>query len=373
MNDGSLAATFAPYDTRRGAGRPTEKAWEDALIVFDTSALGMLYRAGPNTRVTALENMEAVADQLWMPYQVGVEYHRRRLTFRESASSELYKRLGKMDRALAQIQNEVSGAQEGYSDLGIEDDLKTFSESFQRMSDAMRERVKNDDRPAIDDQIYEALTKTYSSTMIGLKPSHKVRKKWIRRAEHRIEAKLPPGWRDDEKPGDHKYGDYFVWFQILEQAKKKPRNVIFVTEDMKDDWWGEEGLHTLLLEEFRRKIGKSAAAVQLGDFIDATNKLVSTRTADEKLRADAAVVELRTFSQQDEQRVADAAMAVLREADAYAALVNSQLLAYSRHFGIALDQSDYPEKAFRIARDVAKIAQLGKDELERLDTGSDDD
>ncbi len=37
----------------------------------------------------------------------------------------------------------------------------------------------------------------------------------------------------------HRFGDLIIWFQIIEYAKKEARDIIFVTEDKKEDWWEE--------------------------------------------------------------------------------------------------------------------------------------
>ncbi|MGH8683950.1 MAG: PIN-like domain-containing protein, partial [Nitrosospira sp.] len=55
-------------------------------------------------------------------------------------------------------------------------------------------------------------------------------------AQRRIEAKVPPGYKDAEKSNPH--GDYLVWAQALNEAQKRGvETTIFVTEDRKEDWY----------------------------------------------------------------------------------------------------------------------------------------
>jgi len=56
-------------------------------------------------------------------------------------------------------------------------------------------------------------------------------------AEQRVANKIPPGYQDDNKEGEGAYGDYYLWRQVLEQAKKENKPIIFVTSERKDDWW----------------------------------------------------------------------------------------------------------------------------------------
>jgi hypothetical protein len=58
-------------------------------------------------------------------------------------------------------------------------------------------------------------------------------------ARQRMIDRRPPGWRDANKrenPG----GDYLIWRETLREAKRRGVNVLFVTGDVKDDWWWRE-------------------------------------------------------------------------------------------------------------------------------------
>lgn len=373
MNDATLADTFGPYDTGLGAGKPSAKAWRDALIVFDTSALSMIYKVGPATRLTVLELMEEVKDQLWMPYQVGVEYHRNRLTFRKAVGTDIKLRPDRMHKAMEKILLETDKAQEDYSDLGLEADLLIMADAFKRISETIKDRPKRDDREAIDKQIYDKLKDLYSASNIGPEPSHKTRKKWIRLAQERIDAKLPPGWLDEEKPGDHKYGDYLLWFQMLEQAKEHPSDIIFVTQDLKEDWWGDQGLHTLLIEEFRRKTGQSASGADLLTFIAAANKVVESRSEEQKARADAAVMELRSYSAHQNERLAASLAPALQVYANFAASlpavaeIGAPLLSISRTMGAALEQSGQLDNVLHALRHLQKLSRIASEEEERFE------
>jgi PIN like domain len=55
-------------------------------------------------------------------------------------------------------------------------------------------------------------------------------------ALQRIADKRAPGWRDANKK-ENKEGDYFVWYQSLQEARRRGLDVLFVTDDAKPDWW----------------------------------------------------------------------------------------------------------------------------------------
>lgn len=61
---------------------------------------------------------------------------------------------------------------------------------------------------------------------------------------------------DCDKEGADKYGDLFVWKSILKVAKEKNFSIIFVCNDIKEDWWNKDGdipieIRTELLDEFK--------------------------------------------------------------------------------------------------------------------------
>lgn len=59
------------------------------------------------------------------------------------------------------------------------------------------------------------------------------------------------------KDGVRKYSDLILWKEILRFAKLKNKDVIFVTDDVKRDWWerkpdNERVFHQKLMSEFNR-------------------------------------------------------------------------------------------------------------------------
>ena len=46
---------------------------------------------------------------------------------------------------------------------------------------------------------------------------------------------------DERKSEDgdplRKFGDFFLWKELLEHGKEQKRPIIFVTDDKKEDWW----------------------------------------------------------------------------------------------------------------------------------------
>jgi hypothetical protein len=94
--------------------------------------------------------------------------------------------------------------------------------------------------------------------------------------EFRIEYKIAPGYKDSKKPDDG-IGDLVIWQTILEIAKDKDKDIIFVTNDQKNDWFYKQdkiGLYPKyeLFEEFRRFTnGRSISIINFINFLELSN------------------------------------------------------------------------------------------------------
>src|SRR4051812_36072999 len=63
--------------------QPTEEEftilWDEAIIVFDANVLLNLYRYTKKTRRKIFKILTKISGRLWLPHQVGLEFHGRRL------------------------------------------------------------------------------------------------------------------------------------------------------------------------------------------------------------------------------------------------------------------------------------------------------
>jgi hypothetical protein len=67
--------------------------------------------------------------------------------------------------------------------------------------------------------------------------------------------------RKSEEGDLRKFGDFFIWKELLEHAKEQKRPLIFVTDDQKEDWWQQVKGRTLgprpeLISEFQEHSGQ---------------------------------------------------------------------------------------------------------------------
>lgn len=76
-----------------------------------------------------------------------------------------------------------------------------------------------------------------------------------------------------KKDGVRKYSDLIIWKEILKYAKTHQKDIIFVTDDVKADWWettedGGKSFHQKLFDEFNRT-GQTITPMTCAEFLSA--------------------------------------------------------------------------------------------------------
>ena len=110
----------------------------------------------------------------------------------------------------------------------------------------------------------------------------------IREANRRAEAKQPPGYKDFSKPGEAAAGDYLIWAQILDEVRRRPRDVLIVTADAKDDWWRREhgelrGPRPELAEEINSAVGVKLFMLRPQGLLLCARRILRVKVRDESL------------------------------------------------------------------------------------------
>ena len=124
----------------------------------------------------------------------------------------------------------------------------------------------------------------------------------------RLPGRIPPGFEDRGKEGTvRKAGDYLIWAEILQHAAEVGDDIVFVTEDGKDDWWettdGVRRPHRALALEFQRATGRAYHQIGLDDFVRLAAEAAGQEATEDTLDEIVAVrEEVRQFD--DEERSA---------------------------------------------------------------------
>lgn len=253
-----------------------EKGVASYLVVLDTNVLLELYRFTPSARSELIHVLRRLKSRLWIPHQVAVEYHFRRVdavkahldlftstpqsldelkkktlqelsTFAKRcsmASEEKLNLKGPIEEAFSKVISEIAARKDGF-DLSLE---RVISEDpvLRELSSLLDKKTG---APFKDEEI-ESLIAEY---------------------ERRAAGSIPPGFKDAGKK-ENAHGDYFVWEQTVREAKARNISVFLVTNDTKEDWVRREagliiGARPELIAEFKERCGTDLLVAQLSLFL----------------------------------------------------------------------------------------------------------
>ncbi|CAK7038912.1 PIN-like domain-containing protein [Phascolarctobacterium sp.] len=238
---------------------------EKYVIVCDTNVYLGLYRFSPDYANFALECLRAIEDYLLFPMTVKVEYSRHRnnlFQIRRNAIANISFEL----HELIKIQKEKL--------RNKCDTLKTFPKSEALLKDIagsydkLEEKIdeyfrKHSILEVIRDEWSEDIVERFVNKCIerghimeGF--SHEEIYKLCIEADRRYKREIPPGFKDvKNKDGIRQYSDFILWEEIIKYVRNNGKNIIFVTDDIKADWWDTKvdpvEFLPALLDEFRKR------------------------------------------------------------------------------------------------------------------------
>lgn len=226
-----MKTTFKEY--RRYTEEEYRELWKTSLFVFDANVLLNMYRYSRNTVRDYLEILKNLKrrGQLWLPYQVGKEFFENRIKVILSLEKSYDEILEILNRAKTEIDKK-------YHDHPFLNLTKIKDEVEKGMSGIYRDIKQHKEKHPKwleKDDVIDTLDDLFQGN-IGDDYSEEEKKKIYSDGKERYERKIPPGYEDKLKE-DNKYGDLIIWYQLLDQAKKTSKSIIFITGDAKEDWW----------------------------------------------------------------------------------------------------------------------------------------
>ena len=256
-----------------------DSLWGNAIFVFDTNVLLNLYRYQSSTRDSLLAVIDRLTDRVWIPYHVGLEFQRNRLKVIAAQHKRYSEVQNIVSKSISGMQTELDRLQLKKHHSHINPD-KLIENIDKIKSEFLKELGALEEKSISVTSVDEIRNKIDSlfEGKIGTPPKEQQEiDDLFKEAEVRYKNAIPPGFKDskkDEKNPDEftyggitykrKYGDLIVWKQIIHQAKTESlKDVIFITDDSKSDWWwkidsnGKKtiGVRPELIDELTREAG----------------------------------------------------------------------------------------------------------------------
>lgn len=217
-----------------------KEIWENGLVIFDTNILLNLYRYNKQTCDDLLNYMQSFGDRIWMPYQVGWEYNNNRMevAYKSQMACEVLSK--KLDDDRIALENFFRQHFHHHPYLQHKEFFKRYDRYVNLLKNYLEELRQNDNGYFDDDTILKELGELYDGR-VGDDFSAEDLKAIYSEGKNRYAGKIPPGYKDDTQEkrtaGErHLYGDLIVWKQIIQKAADAEKDVIFVSNDLKEDW-----------------------------------------------------------------------------------------------------------------------------------------
>jgi hypothetical protein len=245
--------------------------WENAIIVPDTNILLHLIRHSASVRGQLTGVFERKKEALWIPYQVGMEFQKRRLDVQQQ-TLDAYERLAAdMTTFVNQAKNKLNQYR-AHPVIEIDRELAAldvYAGDFETRLAEWRSKHPTDELAASFGRVTELF-----EGRVGARPSEDRLAAIRKEGEERYAKKIPPGYEDTRKAaeGGDKFGDLIIWKEMMDKAKAEKRPMIFVTDDGKSDWWyihhGKKiGPHPDLIEEFLAVTSQQFHIYELPQFL----------------------------------------------------------------------------------------------------------
>ncbi len=263
--------------------------WANAVIVLDTSTLGNLYCMAEEPKHTLLEIFNIVQKRIWLPGQVVYEYkkHREDLVENSFVAYNLPKQgvfvnryEAEMDEFLKENNSDSYHPYlESHSLKVIWNADKIIREKLKIIKDEIKSQYQIRQKSLKDELINDSVQKFVEGVPNGDPFDFNVQMVIIKEGELRYRNLVPPGYEDappftNKKKGMQRYGDLIVWKEILRYAKENQVPILFVCNDLKNDWYHFEGNKPTniprheLIKEFQDETGQQFWMYSLKDFIN---------------------------------------------------------------------------------------------------------
>lgn len=278
-----------------------KEIWESGLVVFDTNILLNLYRYNKQTCDDILSYMQTFSDQLWMPYQVGLEYNNNRMKVAYESQTACDILSKKLDEDRVAIDNFFKQKFHHHPYLKHKEFFKRYDKYVSLLKSYLQNIRQNDNSYFDNDTIVEKLGELYEGR-VGDDFTPEDLKAVYAEGKNRYAGKIPPGYKDDtadkRAAGErHLYGDLIVWKQIIKKAADIGKDVIFVSDDLKEDWLLEfngkkYGPRKELIKEFHEQTNNHCILIYSQEcFLNYANERFNAKLKEET------ITEVKTFNQ----------------------------------------------------------------------------
>ena len=260
-----------------------KRIWSNSLIVVDANILLNFYRYSEDTRKTFFNILDKLKGRLWIPYQVGKEFFDNKNSVMITSYNEYENMIKSIRKTFEEAKNVVDKRKN--NQLKCKGDIYNVLEDNLKKIENLLTNEKNEKTPKFEkNEIEKHIIKIFDKCIgddFDDKEYEEIKKEGLRR----FEKKIPPGYKDNEKEEN---GDYYIFYSLIKKSKTDNKDIIFITDDVKEDWFNEyngekHGGRYELLNEFYKETGNLLLIYTSDGFVKSYNKNIEKSELDEKI------------------------------------------------------------------------------------------
>lgn len=260
-----------------------KNVFEKGIIVFDTSAFCNLYELKVEDIQKVSMAMTLFKDRIWIPYQVLQEYEKNRrkaINNPLNAINQLKKSFQKYFNK-SEFEKKIIEVEKNkiFHPIIPNPDIELFKNDCNELVKKYDSVINFIDmqfsrrKSSIDDfENNDCIYNFIKDCDCGVGFNYIEKLDILKEGHIRYANQIPPGYMDGcacmelknevtyspkqkNKEGFNKYGDLFIWKEVIRHALEKQKSIFFVGEDFKEDWYKCNSCGNLqprieLLEEF---------------------------------------------------------------------------------------------------------------------------
>lgn len=342
-----------------------KEIWNNAIFVFDSSALLNFYEYSEETRKNIFDTtFKVLKDRLWIPFHVNFEYLKNRETTLKKPTKLYYdlkdNYLKNIGEQLNQIINRTkkNNKHPFLNQEPIVNFQKVFLEFEKQLKDEIDTKINEIINIASKDTVLNSFKKYFQ---VGKEFSYSQILQIVKEGELRYKFAIPPGYKDeDDKIGFQIFGDLIIWKQILEYAKIINRPILFITDDVKEDWWGlksknqPEKPREELIDEIYEFANVPFWMYTSSGFLETAKKLLDTKIKEN------ALIEVRNFNIHFSAFNAELSFAkwLLNNNEE-----NSEIILYDNQRDIGVDVLVKKQDGFRIGYEIKYFTRINEGQV----------
>lgn len=240
-----------------------KRIWEEGVFVLDANALLNMCRYSKQSCDELLEIIKKHKDNLWLPYQVAMEFFNNRIGVIEGIRNGFDGLLANVSKTSEILEKELK-FKDFRPDTALNIDLiRKDIKNFEKRTKAKINQWKNKFEENDKDVMLEEILALYDGK-VGDDYGADILETLYKEGEKRYQESIPPGfadWKEKEKKGKrHVFGDLIWWKQTIDYSKANNKDLVIVTDDRKEDWWYKVSGKTIsprveLIREFDKETG----------------------------------------------------------------------------------------------------------------------